>query len=345
MTPTAHHTRCKRSGCKEHALSRSDACWDHLDNQQEYISSIISYASGNPDLRGFCLKKVSLKGASLSGVDLSDADLSQADLSHASLNDAHFQRTLLVGATAAHADLTNADFSGSDGTKVDFSNARLWHADFTNANLNESDLSDADLWNATFCRVKFWNANLKGAKFLTRRSFAGATEKNRHFEDARIDESGLISAEESYRNIKNYFLARGMYNDASWASCKEKAMERFILKKDRRIGYIPSLVMNLLCGYGERPSRIVASSLMTIFIYAFLYTSLGSLQSIAFPGERLSFADSLYCSTITFTTVGYGDLIPKPFAPFRLLAASEAFIGAFLVGLFIFTLARRYSAR
>jgi hypothetical protein len=43
--------------------------------------------------------------------------------------------------------------------------------------------------------------------------------------------------------------------------------------------------------------------------------------------------------------VGYGDFIPKAHMVFRLLAALEAFCGVFVTGLFIFTLARRYSAR
>ena len=41
--------------------------------------------------------------------------------------------------------------------------------------------------------------------------------------------------------------------------------------------------------------------------------------------SEAGFNSSLYFSIVTFTTLGYGDVLPKP--PFRLLAASEAVLG------------------
>ncbi|MCX6550452.1 MAG: potassium channel family protein, partial [Acidobacteria bacterium] len=49
----------------------------------------------------------------------------------------------------------------------------------------------------------------------------------------------------------------------------------------------------------------------------------------------IGWIDYIYYSTITYTTVGYGDFIPKPYPIFRMLAAAEAFLGIFLAGLFI----------
>ena len=42
---------------------------------------------------------------------------------------------------------------------------------------------------------------------------------------------------------------------------------------------------------------------------------------------------------MTFTTVGYGDLLPTPHA--RLLALSESAVGAFLTGFFVVVLMNR----
>jgi hypothetical protein len=51
-------------------------------------------------------------------------------------------------------------------------------------------------------------------------------EKIENFIVEKIDEKGSLAAEESYRDLKQYFISHGQYNDASWASYREKTMER-----------------------------------------------------------------------------------------------------------------------
>jgi len=43
---------------------------------------------------------------------------------------------------------------------------------------------------------------------------------------------------------------------------------------------------------------------------------------------------------VTFTTLGYGDMAPKPY--FRIPAAMEAVLGAALMATFIVSLTRKY---
>ena len=57
-----------------------------------------------------------------------------------------------------------------------------------------------------------------------------------------------------------------------------------------------------------------------------------------------NFPNSLYFSLITFTTLGYGDFRPLEGCG-RILAGSEAFIGAFMMALFVYTFARRTGGR
>jgi hypothetical protein len=116
------------------------------------------------------------------------------------------------------------------------------------------------------------------------------------------------------------------------------------LKNKGDWNYLPSLVMNLLCGYGEKPYRIILAALSAILLFAAAYWSFGTIEP-ACRASALRWYDYIYYSAITFTTVGYGDIIPKSGALSRLLAAAEAVCGVFVTGLFIFTLARKYSAR
>ncbi len=269
-------------------------------------------------------------------------DLSRLDLSGEQLFDVNFEGAELVGADLSNCDLSHCNLKGADLTRAILVNSRLWNSDLTCANLTEANFSGTDLWNTCLYNAKIWHTDFKDAKSLSTRNFSRAAEL---MADARINETGLLSAEEAYRDLKNYFLHNGMYNDASWASFKEKTIERLILKKNGNWHYIPSLVMNILCGYGERPHRIVLSSIFTILTFAFIQYFFKGIENSSTPSYFLKWSDYLYYSTITFTTVGYGDFIPKASSLFRLLAATEAFLGVFLTGLFIFTLARKYSAR
>ncbi|MBN1872296.1 MAG: two pore domain potassium channel family protein, partial [Candidatus Omnitrophica bacterium] len=130
-----------------------------------------------------------------------------------------------------------------------------------------------------------------------------------------------------------------------WASFKEKSMEKIWLRKNKNPAYLPMELMGLLSGYGEKPNRVIASSLAIIIIYSLLFYHLQSITISPDSMTKYVFWDYVYYSIVTFTTLGYGDIVPKPTVGARLLAGSEAFIGAFMIGLFVFTLSRKYSAR
>ena len=92
---------------------------------------------------------------------------------------------------------------------------------------------------------------------------------------------------------------------------------------------------------------MILSSSVLVFIYSIIYAFLDILKtsSEAASTNGLGIWDYIYFSIVTFTTVGFGDLSPKMVPFFQMLVGSEAFVGAFMIGLFVFTLARKYTAR
>jgi hypothetical protein len=77
---------------------------------------------------------------------------------------------------------------------------------------------------------------------------------------------------------------------------------------------------------------IIAVPVSGILEFAVYYQDRGLIESstghpITEPG------DFIYFSIVTFTTVGYGDIIPKPGT--RILAATEALFGYIFIGLYV----------
>ena len=176
-------------------------------------------------------------------------------------------------------------------------------------------------------------------------------------------------AKKTYLLLKNNFHSLGQYDDESWAFGKEKEMER---KSNCHIEslhkWLWSWFCNVIYGYGEKPQNVVISAGLIIIFFALLFASIGisnpeiiDLKGITVDqntGNIVDSAskgllknnvirnipDSLYFSLITFTTLGYGDFRPLE-GWGRILAGSEAFIGAFMMALFVYTFARRTGGR
>ena len=145
----------------------------------------------------------------------------------------------------------------------------------------------------------------------------------------------------------------------SWAYLKEKESLRLHYKQNitnkkkfnffgrtkNFFSFIWEYFLFFLFGYGEIPWHILGWSVLTIIIYGLIYkitNAIGSdLQDI---DTTITFLRSLYFSTITFTTVGFGDLFPAKDVS-RIFVMIEALIGLFSYSLFIFTFGKRIAGR
>lgn len=266
---------------------------------------------------GHCLEGYSLKRANLKDVNL---------VKHGSK----------AGYSLKSADLYRADLEGAHLFNVDFRNASLMKANLTNANLHCADLRDCNLLGVNLSNARIENVEW-GERLLQEKLAMEALKRGEH--EVMMDY--LEQAEEIYRNLRKTAEVQGLFEISGKFFYKEMVVRRQQMPRFSFLRAISYLV-DLFCGYGEKPLRVILFSLFLIAFCAVSYFTLGIYHSSGTVGFSLensmsenliSFLECLYFSVVTFTTLGYGDLVPIGAA--RPVAAFEAFTGNFTIALFV----------
>jgi len=226
------------------------------------------------------------------------------------------------------------------------------------------------LFNNAVCEdaVRFTNShfvkgvNFTGARLLGQTDFNGVYSSSRsvptydsiHFgiKNHGENESFWRFVKQSAQEAGYYHLAGECFYNERCARLWQKfsgtnydslsAWKKFV-RLISSIRLLPEFVLGrLLFGYGERPVRVLVACAFVIVFCAIFFAQPGAL--IYRQGEyEPTFFNGLYFSTITFTTLGYGDLYPAANGFCRQLAMAEALCGGFLMALFVVCLAKRFS--
>jgi hypothetical protein len=101
------------------------------------------------------------------------------------------------------------------------------------------------------------------------------------------------------------------------------------------------ILFSWVCGYGYRPFRSLLTSLFLIIAFGFTFwiIALNNTQAISFTKETYTFLNCIYFSGITFTTIGYGDILPNVLS-IQILSILEGILGVGMLSLFIFSLTK-----
>jgi hypothetical protein len=296
-------------GDVDHSLKDGSAA---DEDQQELLNRIESYANENKNLQGLVLSRCQLAGIDLVKRGSSKGyDFSYSDFYRANLQGAH-----LFGTNFQHASLM----------KTDLRNANLHCADLRYTNLLGTRLEGARIDNVQ------WDER------VIQEVQAHQALKRGHQQQA-LDY--LEQAEEIYRNLRLSLEKAGLFEQAGYFFHREMTMRRLQMPLFSARRFV-SRTVDLFCGYGEKPLRVVLFSLSLVFVCAILYFLVGIRQGDIEIGFDLSqglldnvleFFSCLYFSVVTFTTLGYGDL--TPIGAVRPIAAVEAFSGSFTMALFV----------
>lgn len=303
--------RCKFVGhnsvsCQHLADGYSGFCFWHdaqaIKNTPDIKTRLEHLLSEGHTLEGFALHRAQLRGANLAHANLMNARLFQADLTGASLFKANLE--------GANLNLANLEDVNLLGTRLD--NARLEHT--------------------------------KWGDILLQQRLAKEAEKEGNKEDA-IQLYG--EAEEVARYLTNESEKRHQYDIGGKFFRLERVMHRMQMRRFSA-EWCWSKLLDLMCGYGESAARVIGFSLVETVLSAILYFFLGVKgpegivmfnANNGLEANVLAFLECMYFSIITFTTTGYGDVSPIGIS--RLVAATEAFVGAFAISLFVVVFVRK----
>ena len=336
----------------------------------------------NAELRNAKLAHANLRDAYLLGARLSDADLLEADLQNADLLDAHLEGANLVDANLRGASLWWARLDDADLYRAQLQNAKLLSAGLKGANLTEANLEGADLRSAQLQRAnlsdarlqsaylnqvdlqsadlrgaRFDNANIIGADFRGARANRASTVlSSRRFghlcgDNDAADADALMQWAQLYKTHGVFELAGHCYYRARQHYRRERLEG---LKPgspawwwQRAVNVLETVFLDWSCAYGERPGGVLLWGLIILLFSALIYM-FNAPHFTGFDGKpmRQSVITAVYFSTVTFTTLGFGDYHPDP-VPFPhdgwwlpLYVAAEAVTGALLLALFLVTFAR-----
>ena len=320
MTEPQTHETCRyvfRNGDRcQHFVDANGLCFwhnPHADKKNVNIKGHLEQmARQGKSLEGFCLAHADLSGVNLvrSGTheptNLADADLYRANLKHA-----HF---------------FNVDISGGS----------LMKADLTGANFNLANLSGTNLLGTKFNQTKL--ENVTWGEYLLQEKQA---REHKSKGDKRNTLRLFKEAEEIYRHLQAACEGMGLYDNAGVFLQRGMTVRRFQypLISGRRL---VSKLVDLSCGYGEDPVRVIIFSLFIIFSFGFIFFLFGIKgpehpivynPQLAISDNLVLLLEALYFSVVTFTTLGYGDISPVGIT--RFFATFEAFVGSFSLALFV----------
>jgi len=314
-TPTCCYHEDEGFSCSEPAGS-SGLCYWHdpkiIKNKPEDVHNLEQFARNGGMLRGLALKR-----AKLPGIDLVR----------------HHQK---VGFDMTHAELYRADLQG----------AHLFNLNLHKASLMKADLRDSNVHCANLVGTNLLGIKWNGAKIENISTGTKLKQEMLALEAVRVGEKEIArdyfeQAEEIYRDLRKAADREGLFAMSGDYIRKELTMRRHQMPK-YSFHRIISKMIDLFCGYGEAPLRVIGFSMGLIIVCAifYLFTGLsydGKIHvfelSNDFTSNLYLFFNCIYYSVVTFTTLGYGDFTPIGFS--RAIAAIEAFTGSFTIALFV----------
>lgn len=314
-------------------------------------------ALGGARLEGAFLRRAHLEGAKLFGAHLELAMLTEAHLSGAFLRRAHLEGATLADAHCESRRLAPEDLERIRRVKPDFPET-VPPADLGLVFLDGGTVlqgivlgdeqggfvSLADVrWGEVNLSVVRWRRNRRGrivplgeeAEAMRPYSPRGETKAA----EQRLEE--YETAVRANRQLALALQAQGLNEDAARYAYRAQVLQRHVLLRRRQFGgYLFSLFLDGLAGYGYKPGRSLGAYILAVLGFAAAYYTLGQVV-----GTHLSPPGALVFSVTSFHGRGFFPGSVALDSPMTEVAALEALIGLLIEISFIATFTQRFFGR
>lgn len=249
----------------------------------------------------------------------------------------------------------NSYFKNCNLEKSVFQDINLDNIHFINNNMKNIIFNNVCIDNICICdcdfrSLKIINSDIIGLKFND--SFLTKFDENTFIDEVKLNKKCKKTYEEAFKVYREFaikFEANRLIDYSGEYYYKSKVIENKYLSGNKKIKLY---IHWLLCGYGERPTYALITSIEIVLIFAIIYMITGLNIGgyiidynvilnfgLTMPNLIPNFMKSLYFSIVTFTTVGYGDITPVGISVF--LSGIEMLLGVTMVGIWTATLARK----
>lgn len=285
---------------------------------------------------------VNLEHADLETAILSNVDLRGSDLRGARLYDIKHQATRLnedtnLGDVCVYEHL--ADKVAEGAITVGMDDSHHSNTDFELEQLERE--TDENLL------IRKLKTACKATKRLYFRGFKSKAWRENQSET-------LSNASRVYRVYQDLLRQNGLPEEIHHYRIREKEARRKQALLDRNWLYWLRLsVLRWSIGYGERYRNVIMTSSLVIIACTMVYIGgldnmhqtsqvvpLSDSTSQALPDTIETFTRALYFSVTTFTTLGFGDILPASNLT-RTVAGIQSLIGTALTAVLVFILGRR----
>lgn len=338
-----------------------------FDRSTQLCRNLMDANMNNADLSETTFSGLTLTGANLKEANLSSANITanftNANLSNVYAFDADFSNSKLERAVLDGANLQSANLRGTKIHSAVISDAVIDH-DTKFDEVSPYELAARRNQNQD-SKIEHINRAIWSYNSLSRLSKDNALSKQAQQyyikeKDLKRKLSWLELCGPSSPNSNERLgtIRRKMnqfQNLLSVSDTSEKPFRtRFVSQGELLLKSLKAELSRRTIKYGEGHWNVLLSLGVVTLLYSLIYPIWGiqqgnevlrysaTLNGILSGDTYIDWeiwANSLYFSVVTFTTLGYGDIQPVGFAKY--VAASEAVIGASLMALLVFILGRK----